>query len=75
MPKTYTTLDGDKLSQQNYLYGDFGDDLPEIPAEVSVRRLEALKEHLHVLLEHTYHTRDSDRVSAVLKAIKYWENI
>ena len=73
--KRYEDTDGNEITQQNYLYGAYGDDLPPIPADVSMRRIEALREHLAELLEHSYHTRDNQRVSSVLKAVSYWENI
>jgi len=57
-----------------YLYGEEVE-VPEIPQEVVVRRLELLKEHLAELLDHTYYDRDAARCNAVLKAIKFWENI
>ena len=57
-----------------YLYGE-GAEVPDIPAEVIARRLEILKEHLSKLLDHSYHTRDGNRVNDVLKAIKFWETI
>ena len=56
-----------------YLYNT--NDVPEIPNEVIVRRLELLKDNLAELLEHSYFTRDTARVSAVLKGIKFWEDI
>ena len=56
-----------------YLYDT--DDVPEIPNEIIVRRLELLKDNLAELLDHSYHTRDTARVNALLKAIKFWENI
>ena len=56
-----------------YLYGT--NDVPEIPAEVVMRRLELLKENLSVLLENTWDKRDNQHVNAILKAINYWENI
>ena len=56
-----------------YLYGV--KDVPSIPNDIIMRRLELLKDNLEELLEHSYYSRDSDRVRAVLKAIKYWSNI
>ena len=56
-----------------YLYGV--EDVPSIPADIIMRRLELLKDNLEELLEHSYYIRDNDRVRAVLKAIKYWSSI
>ena len=57
-----------------YLYGE-DTEVPIIPAEITMRRVEMLKDNLAELLEHSYHTRDGVRVNSVLKAIKFWENI
>jgi len=38
-----------------YLYGK-DIDVPEIPEDIIMRRIELLKEHLEELLEHSYHT-------------------
>ena len=72
--KMYKLEGGSLITQQEYLYGK-DVEVPEIPQDVIMRRLEALKEHLAELLEHSYHTRDNIRVSAVLKGIKFWESI
>ena len=57
-----------------YLYGE-GVKVPEIPADVIVRRIELLKENLEELLEHSYYTRDGQRINDILAAIKFWETI
>lgn len=57
-----------------YLYGT-DVIVPELPADVCMRRIELLKEHLEELLEHSYHTRDNDRVRDVLKAINFWQDL
>ena len=57
-----------------YLYGK-DVEVPEIPEDIIKRRIELLEEHLARLLEHSYHTRDGDHVNAVLKAIKFWNNL
>ena len=56
-----------------YLYNS--NEVPEIPAEVIMRRLELLKDNLEELLDHTYFARDYERVNAVLKAIKFYEEL
>jgi len=62
------------VKDNTYLYGE-DVEVPSIPEEIIMRRTEALKEHLHELLDHSYHIRDGERVSAVIKAIHFWENI
>ena len=62
------------MKTNNYLYGD-DVEVSEIPADIVMRRIELLKDNLEILLDNSYHTRDNDRVTAVLKAIKHWENI
>jgi len=57
-----------------YLYGEEVE-VPDIPAEIIMRRIEALKENLAELLEHSFYTRDGNRCNAVIKAIKFWETI
>jgi hypothetical protein len=57
-----------------YLYGS-DVEVPEIPGDIIVRRLELLQDNLRELLDHSYHTRDGERVNAVLKAIDFWEKI
>jgi len=56
-----------------YLYNS--NEVPEIPAEVIMRRLELLKDNLEELLDHTYFDRDYERVNAVLKAISFYEKL
>jgi len=56
-----------------YLYNTT--EVPEIPAEVVVRRLELLKDNLAELLEHSYHIRDYERVAEVLEAISFWQDL
>ena len=62
------------MKDNSYLYGEDAE-VPEIPADIIVRRVEVLKDHLADLLDHSYHTRDNNRVSAVIKAIDFWESI
>lgn len=57
-----------------YLYGEDAE-VPDIPPEVIVRRIEALKDNLEELLEVDYHIRDGARCNSIIKAIKFWENI
>lgn len=57
-----------------YLYGVEAE-VPEVPSEVIVRRVELLKENLEELLDQSYHTRDGKRCNDIIKAISFWENI
>ena len=56
-----------------YLYNS--DEVPVIPAEVVMRRIELLQENLRELLEVNYRIRDNERVQTVVKAIEFWELI
>jgi len=62
------------MKTNNYLYGK-EIEVPEIPNDIVMRRVELLKEHLSELLDQSYHTRDACRVSRVLKAIDFWTRI
>jgi len=62
------------MHSQSYLYGE-NVDVPEIDPLMVARRLELLKDNLERLLEHSYFTRDYDRVNAVLKSISFWEKL
>lgn len=62
------------MLDNEYLYGK-DVVVPEIPQEIIMRRLELLRDNLAELLDHTYYHRDDVRCNAVLKAIKFWENI
>ena len=57
-----------------YLYGE-DVEVPTIPQDIVMRRIELLKDNLAELLNHSFYTRDGDRCNAVLKAIKHWESI
>ena len=59
------------LKSNEYLYGS-DVEVPEFPQDVIMRRIELLNDNLRELLEHSYYTRDNDRVAAVLKAIDFW---
>jgi len=56
-----------------YLYDT--EEVPELPKEIIDERINLLKKHLAVLLDHSYHTRDNYKVASVLKAISFWEDI
>jgi len=55
------------------LYGTL--DIEPIPQEVIDNRVNALKKHVGELLEVDYMKRDDSRITKVLKAIDFWENI
>jgi len=62
------------MKSNSYLYGDdvF---VPVIPADVVMRRIELLNEHLAELLEVHYLNRDTVRCNDIAKAIKFWERV
>lgn len=62
------------MKKNSYLYGH-GVEVPEIPQEVIVRRLELLQENLDALLKLPPDLRDRTRIHYIHKAIHYWENI
>ena len=62
------------MTKQEYLYGE-DVELEPIPEDIAMRRIEALKDHLSELLDHSYHTRDGRRINAILKAISFWSHI
>lgn len=61
------------MHDNRYLYGT--DEVPEIPADIIMRRLELLGEQLEELQEIHYKERDLERVRAVEKAIEFWESM
>lgn len=62
------------MLNNEYLYGE-DVEVPDVPQEIIMRRVELLKEHLEVLLDHSVYMRDGQRCNAVIKAIKFWEDI
>jgi len=61
------------LKSNSYLYGDA--EVPEIPADIIMRRVELLEDNLCELLKTPYQTRDSARVAAVMKARTFWTSL
>lgn len=57
-----------------YLYGE-DIEVPELPQEFVMRRVELLNEHLTELLEVHYDSRDGKRCNDVMKAIDFWSSI
>ena len=72
--KTCMTITDDKLSQVEYLYGE-NVEVPDIPAEVILRRIELLDNHLEKLLEVHSLERDGARCNAVIRAKNFWLKI
>jgi len=62
------------MKTNEYLYGE-NVEIPVIPSEIKMRRIELLNDKLEELLEVPYHSRNTIRVNAVLKAIDFWQNI
>ena len=75
LSKTYKDeITGKTLSHREYLYGKEFVAL-DVPQEVVNSKLEVLSEQLAIHLEHSFYIRDGKRVNAIIKAIKFWENI
>lgn len=53
------------------LYGT--EDVPVIPADIIMRRIELLDDRLHDLYEVPYMQRDMKTIHKVEKAVKFWE--
>ncbi len=62
------------MKTKEYLYG-IDAEIPDIPAEIIVRRVETLNEQLAEELDKSYFTRDNARVYAIASAIDFWEKI
>ena len=61
-----------KMSNE-YLYGDV--DVPPLPADVIMRRITMLEDHKAELYEVPYMQRDTKRIRAIEKAVKFWERV
>ena len=62
------------MKSNEYLYGEDAE-VPEIPAEIKMRRVEILKEQLEIELDKHYGKRNQKRVRDIMNAIEFWENI
>ncbi len=62
------------MKTSSYLYGEDAE-IPDIPAEIIVRRVEILNEQLEEELDKHYFVRDNSRVNNIAKAIIFWETI
>lgn len=67
-------LNGESVTAQEYLYGK-DIEVPEIPAELIMRRVELLKENRCELLKVDLHTRDGNRITNITNAITFWETL
>ena len=67
-------IDDKEVDAGTYLYG-VDVEVPEIPQEIIMRRVELLRDNLEELLDHSWHTRDANRCNKILKAIDFWEHI
>ena len=72
--KRYYTSEDIELTQLEYLYGE-DVEVPDIPSEIIMRRVEILSDHLTELLEVPLEHRDNARANAVLRARNFWNNI
>lgn len=62
------------MLSNEYLYGKEVE-IPDISADVIMRRIELLNEHLSELLDVHYVNREISRIMAVEKAIDFWSKI
>ena len=62
------------MKTNKYLYGE-GTEVEELPADIIMRRVEILEEHLKELYAVHYMDRDDERIRAVDKALKFWRTI
>jgi len=62
------------MDDNTYLYGKEVE-VPEIPADIIMRRVELLNDTLTDLLSEPLLERDTLKINRVLKAITFWETI
>ncbi len=62
------------MKTNKYLYGEDAE-VEELPADIIMRRVEILEEHLTELYTVHYMDRDYERIRAVDKALKFWHSI
>ena len=61
------------MKENLYLYGT--EDVPEIPNDIIVRRIELLNDHLTELYEVGMLVRENKRISDIFKAINFWSKL
>ena len=62
------------MKTNHFLYGK-DVEIPDIPEDIVMRRVELLKEHQDILLAVDPMERETYRLHSVGKAISYWQNI
>lgn len=62
------------MKTNDYLYGE-GVEVPELPRDVVMRRIELLRDHLGELLNENYMRRDTVKIRAINKAIAFWAEL
>jgi len=72
--KRYFDKDENELTHEEYLYGK-DVDVPNIPADVIMRRIELLDDHILELFKAPIIDRDGARLNAVIKAKNFWLKI
>ena len=67
---TTTTINGDKLSKIEYLYGTT--DIVPMDEAFRTERIQNLENNLNSLIHEHYLGRDTQRINAILKAIDFY---
>ncbi len=62
------------MKTNEYLYGK-DIEVPEIPRDIIIRRLELLNDNLEEILKVHYHARDTVRQRDIQSAINFWEKM
>jgi len=62
------------MQTDDYLYGDEVTP-PKVPTIIIQERVYLLNKHLKKLLDVPFYTRDGKRCNAIIKAIKFWEDM
>jgi len=62
------------MKNNERLYGE-GIEVPEIPEEIIMRRVELLNDHLSELISIDYMDRETRRIDEVLNAVNFWLKI
>ena len=62
------------MHNNEYLYGE-DVEVPLLDAEVIMRRIALLKDHLEELYKPHYTKRDEARIRDVTKAVDYWQKM
>jgi len=73
MTTTYFIKD-ESVTKEQYLYG-IDSEVPVIPQEIIMRRVELLNDQLEELFTQHWMVRDMQRERDLIKAIAFWQNI